>query len=95
MDLKNNSRIKIYGLNYKDDRNKAIKLLDKIGDPYEFSIFDKDGKLAIDLGVYGAPETFLIDKEGIIRVRHVGVLTPEVWEQKFNSVLSKLKEDEK
>jgi len=95
MELKKNSRIKIYGLNYKDDRNKAIKLLDKIGDPYEFSIFDKDGKLAIDLGVYGAPETFLIDKEGIIRVRHVGVLTPEVWEQKFNSVLSKLKEDEK
>ena len=94
MELKKNSRIKIYGLNYKDDRNKAIKLLDKIGDPYEFSIFDKDGKLAIDLGVYGAPETFLIDKEGIIRVRHVGVLTPEVWEQKFNSVLSKLKEDE-
>ncbi len=95
MELKKNSRIKIYGLNYKDDRNKAIKLLDKIGDPYEFSIFDKDGKLAIDLGVYGAPETFLIDKEGIIRVRHVGVLTPEIWEQKFNSVLSKLKEDEK
>ena len=95
MELKKNSRIKIYGLNYKDDRNKAIKLLDKIGDPYEFSIFDKDGKLAIDLGVYGAPETFLIDKEGIIRVRHVGVLTQEVWELKFNSVLSKLKEDEK
>ena len=95
MELKNESRIKIYGLNYKDDRKKAVKLLDKIGDPYEFSIFDKDGKLAIDLGVYGAPETFLIDNEGIIRVRHVGVLTPEVWEQKFNSVLSKLKEDEK
>ena len=94
-ELKNEARIKIYGLNYKDDRNKALKLLDKIGDPYEFSIFDKDGKLAIDLGVYGAPETFLIDNEGIIRVRHVGVLTPEVWEQKFDSVLSKLKEDEK
>ena len=95
MELKNESRIKIYGLNYKDDRNKALKLLDRIGDPYELSIFDKDGKLAIDLGVYGAPETILIDNEGIIRVRHVGVLTPEVWEQKFNSVLSKLKEDEK
>tara|TARA_B100001179_G_scaffold70651_1_gene49390 strand:+ start:1940 stop:2476 length:537 start_codon:yes stop_codon:yes gene_type:complete len=95
MELKNEARIKIYGLNYKDDRNKALKLLDRIGDPYELSIFDKDGKLAIDLGVYGAPETFLIDNEGIIRVRHVGVLTPEVWEQKFNSVLSKLKEDEK
>ena len=95
MELKNESRIKIYGLNYKDDRNKAIKLLDQIGDPYEFSIFDKEGKLAIDLGVYGAPETFLIDNEGIILVRHVGVLTPEVWERKFEIVLSKLKEDAK
>ena len=94
MELKKESKIKIYGLNYKDNRKKAIKLLHKIGDPYEFSIFDKEGKLAIDLGVYGAPETFLIDKEGIIRVRHVGVLTHEVWEQKFESALSKLKEDE-
>ena len=95
MELKKESKIKIYGLNYKDDRNKATKLLDKIGDPYEFSIFDRQGKLAIDLGVYGAPETFLLDNKGIIRVRHVGVLTPEVWEQKFNSVLLKIKEDEK
>ena len=95
MEIRNESRIKIYGLNYKDDRNKAIKLLDQIGDPYEFSIFDKEGKLAIDLGVYGAPETFLIDNEGIILVRHVGVLTPEVWERKFEIVLSKLKEDAK
>ena len=95
MKLKNESRIKIYGLNYKDDRKKAVKLLDKIGDPYEFSIFDHEGILAIDLGVYGAPETFLIDKSGIIRVRHVGVLTPEVWEEKFNGVLNDLKEDEK
>jgi len=94
MELRNESRIKIYGLNYKDDRNKALKLLHKIGDPYEFSIFDKEGKLAIDLGVYGAPETFLIDNQGIIRVRHVGVLTQEVWEQKFKSALSELKEDE-
>ena len=94
MELRNESRIKIYGLNYKDNRNKAIKLLHKIGDPYEFSIFDKEGKLAIDLGVYGAPETFLIDNQGIIRVRHVGVLTQEVWEQKFKSALSELKEDE-
>ena len=84
-----------YGLNYKDNRNKARKLLDQIGDPYEFSIFDHEGILAIDLGVYGAPETFLIDKSGIIRVRHVGVLTPEVWEEKFNGVLNNLKEDEK
>ncbi|GIT32730.1 MAG: hypothetical protein Ct9H300mP3_02610 [Gammaproteobacteria bacterium] len=77
-------------------RNKALKLLDKIGDPYEFSIFDKEGKLAFGTLVFMVlPSPFLIDNEGIIRVRHVGVLTPEVWEQKFNSVLSKLKEDEK
>ena len=91
MRLRNESTINIYGLNYKDDRSKAINLLDQIGDPYEFSIFDHEGVLAIDLGVYGAPETFLIDKSGIIRVRHVGVLTPEVWEEKFNGVLNDLK----
>ncbi len=96
MRLRNESTINIYGLNYKDDRTKAINLLDQIGNPYEFSIFDHEGKLAIDLGVYGAPETFLIDKSGIIRVRHVGVLTPEVWEEKFNVVLNNLNnKDEK
>ena len=86
MRLKQDSIIKIYGLNYKDQKEKAINLLNQIGNPYEFSIFDHKGKLAIDLGVYGAPETFLIDKDGIIRVRHVGALTPEVWEKKFEII---------
>ena len=49
----------------------------------EFSIFDKEGSLAIDLGVYGAPETFLINADGIIKTRYVGALTPEVWDKKF------------
>ena len=92
MKLKKESTISIYGLNYKDDRDKAINLLNKIGDPYEFSIFDQEGKLAIDLGVYGAPETFLLDRKGVIRVRHVGVLTPEVWEEKFRKALENLDE---
>ena len=54
----------------------------------ELSIFDQYGKLAIDLGVYGAPETFFIDKQGMIRERHVGVLTTKVWKEKFEKFLN-------
>jgi cytochrome c biogenesis protein CcmG/thiol:disulfide interchange protein DsbE len=87
MKLKNESTLTIYGLNYKDDRKKALDLLNNEGNPFEFSIFDKQGKLAIDLGVYGAPETFFVDKEGIIRERHVGELTQKVWKEKFEKYL--------
>ena len=59
----------------------------------EFSIFDEYGKLAIDLGVYGAPETFFVDKTGIIRERHVGVLNDKVWKDKFEKFLKEDNED--
>ena len=94
MRLKEESTVKIYGLNYKDQREKALKLLDQIGNPYEFSIFDQKGKLALDLGVYGAPETFLIDEHGVIIVRHVGALTEDVWKKKFKVILNELKKDD-
>ena len=87
MKLKEESVLTVYGLNYKDNRSKAIKLLETDGNPFELSIFDKEGKLAIDLGVYGAPETFFVDKKGIIRERHVGVLTTKVWKEKFEKFL--------
>ena len=87
MKLKENSTIKIYGLNYKDDRIKALNLLERDGNPFEFSIYDFEGRLAIDLGVYGAPETFFIDKEGIVRERHVGVVDEKVWQEKFAQYL--------
>ena len=87
MKLKEESVLTVYGLNYKDNRSKAIKLLEIEGNPFELSIFDQQGKLAIDLGVYGAPETFFVDKEGIIRERHVGVLTTKVWKEKFEKFL--------
>ena len=90
MKLKKESVISIYGINYKDQKKKAIDLLEKIGNPYEFSIFDQKGILAKDLGVYGAPETFLIDQKGVIKVRHVGALTPDVWEKKFKGFLGSL-----
>ncbi len=88
MELYKESVIPIYGLNYKDNREKAIRVLDDFGDPYKFSIFDLKGKLALDLGVYGAPETFLVDENGVIKVRHVGVLNADVWEKKFKEFLN-------
>ena len=93
MQLKNESILTVYGLNYKDDRQKALNLLERDGNPFEFSIFDQYGKLAIDLGVYGAPETFFVDKKGIIRERHVGVLSDKVWKDKFEKFLKEYDED--
>ena len=88
MKLKEESKLAIYGLNYKDNKGKALNLLDRDGNPFKFSIYDAEGRLAIDLGVYGAPETFFIDKNGIIRERHVGVLDEAVWEKKFAKYLN-------
>ena len=87
MKLKEESVLPIYGLNYKDNREKALELLERDGDPFEFSIYDFEGRLAIDLGVYGAPETFFIDSNGVIRERHVGVVDEDVWKKKFAKYL--------
>ena len=87
MKLKDDSTLTIYGLNYKDDKEKALELLRRDGNPFEFSIYDFEGRLAIDLGVYGAPETFFIDKNGLIRERHVGVIDEKVWKDKFAKYL--------
>lgn len=75
--------VNIYGLNYKDDPNDAKTWLYQLGNPYVAIGADQVGKVAIDLGVYGAPETFLIDPQGIIRYRHVGILTPTIWQIEF------------
>ena len=75
------SGIAIIGLNYKDDRAGAMTWLQKLGNPYQFNIFDEDGMLGLDLGVYGAPETYLLDAQGIIRHRHVGVVTEQAWQE--------------
>jgi cytochrome c biogenesis protein CcmG/thiol:disulfide interchange protein DsbE len=75
--------IPIYGLNYKDDRELAKQWLVDYGDPYVMSAFDASGRIAIDFGVYGAPETFLIDDKGIIRHKLVGIMTADVWEHQF------------
>jgi cytochrome c biogenesis protein CcmG/thiol:disulfide interchange protein DsbE len=82
--------VPVYGLNYKDERVAAITWLDKLGDPYTFNIYDEDGRLGFDLGVYGAPETFIFDKNGIIHMRHVGVVDERVWKEKIKPLIDKL-----
>ena len=76
-------QLPIFGLNYKDDRQSAVQWLVDFGDPYVMSAFDESGRVAIDFGVYGAPETFLIDKQGIIHHKLVGVMTPAIWQSEF------------
>jgi cytochrome c biogenesis protein CcmG/thiol:disulfide interchange protein DsbE len=71
----------IYGLNYKDKREEALSWLAELGDPYVLSVADTDGRVGIDYGVYGAPETYLIDRDGIIRFKQVGPVTPDVWQK--------------
>ncbi|MEC8523554.1 MAG: DsbE family thiol:disulfide interchange protein [Pseudomonadota bacterium] len=72
--------IRIIGINYKDDLDKARQWLADYGNPYAYNLSDPDGLLGIELGVYGAPETFLIDSTGVIRAKYIGDLNPVVWE---------------
>ncbi|HAT5015229.1 TPA: DsbE family thiol:disulfide interchange protein [Legionella pneumophila] len=71
--------VPIYGLNYKDNPEHARAWLAQWGNPYRLIGQDSEGKVAIDLGVYGAPETFVIDKKGIVRYRHVGIMNQKTW----------------
>ena len=81
----------ILGLNYKDKSDDAKRWLAQFGDPYQFSAVDADGRTGIDYGVYGVPETYLIDAEGVIRFKQIGALTPAVMEQKILPLARSLK----
>ena len=77
----NKKGVKVVGINYKDNPKKTIKWLKDLGNPYEDILIDKNGKIAIDWGVYGIPETFIINSSGIIKYRHVGPLTSEIFKK--------------
>jgi len=81
--------VRIVGLNYKDNRDLALEWLDSLGNPYALSLYDPQGRLGFDLGVYGAPETYVIDADGIVRFRHVGVVTPQVWQQTLQPLVER------
>jgi cytochrome c biogenesis protein CcmG, thiol:disulfide interchange protein DsbE len=83
--------VTIVGLNYKDDPRSAQEWLIKLGDPYKVSIVDRDGRVGIDYGVYGVPETFVIDRAGIVRFKHIGPLTQEVWTHKMQPLIRALR----
>ena len=80
----------VVGLNYKDAREDALPWLKRNGDPYQFSMFDANGRIGIDYGVYGVPETYVIDRRGTIRYKHIGPLTPEVARDKLAPLLKEL-----
>ena len=83
MNLAKTKLVPIVGLNYKDQRADALQWLKQFGDPYVVSATDLDGRIGIDYGVYGVPETYLIDKQGIIRMKHIGPVTEEVLQYKI------------
>ena len=82
--------VPIYGLNYKDRREDALATLEELGDPYTASAVDLDGRVGIDHGVYGAPETYVIDQNGMIRFKQVGPMMPDVWKEKILPVVQEL-----
>jgi cytochrome c biogenesis protein CcmG/thiol:disulfide interchange protein DsbE len=82
--------VPIYGLDYKDERADATAWLARFGNPYDASLVDADGRVGIDFGVYGVPETFVIDRDGVIRLKHIGPLTPDVLATKIEPLLKKL-----
>jgi cytochrome c biogenesis protein CcmG, thiol:disulfide interchange protein DsbE len=82
--------VPIYGLNYKDQRNAGLTWLKQLGNPYTESLFDPDGRIGIDYGVYGVPETFVIDRAGVVRYKHVGPLTPEVLRDRIEPLVRQL-----
>jgi len=84
------SPVPLYGLNYKDQRPDAINWLQRFGNPYTASLHDLKGLVGIDYGVYGVPETFVIDKQGVIRYKHIGPVTPQVLRERIEPLLKEL-----
>jgi cytochrome c biogenesis protein CcmG/thiol:disulfide interchange protein DsbE len=81
----------LIGLDYKDKRPDALGYLQKFGDPYDLTAFDGDGRVGIDYGVYGVPETYIIDKAGVIRHKHIGPITPDDLQKKILPLINQLK----
>jgi cytochrome c biogenesis protein CcmG/thiol:disulfide interchange protein DsbE len=80
----------VVGLNYKDTRDEALPWLKRNGDPYQLIVFDANGRIGIDYGVYGVPETYVIDRKGVIRYKHIGPLTADVVQKKVEPLVKEL-----
>jgi cytochrome c biogenesis protein CcmG/thiol:disulfide interchange protein DsbE len=82
--------VPIYGVDYKDERAAALQWLNEFGNPYTLTAFDVDGRVSIDYGVYGAPESYLIDRNGVIRFKQIGPITEDVWQNKIVPLVKEL-----
>ena len=91
VDLARGAQVPIYGLNYKDKRDDALAWLQRFGNPYQATVFDPKGLVGLDYGVYGTPETFVIDQQGVIRHKQVGPLTVEVLEKTILPLVRRLR----
>jgi cytochrome c biogenesis protein CcmG/thiol:disulfide interchange protein DsbE len=91
VELSKKGTLPILGLNYKDKSEDARLWLKRFGDPYQLSVADADGRIGIDYGVYGVPETYLIDAQGVIRYKRIGAITPAVLQEKILPLLAELK----
>ena len=87
LQIKHQGKVPIFGIDWKDDDTQARAWLSELGNPYERVGADREGRVAIDWGVYGAPESFLINPAGTVVYKHVGALTPQIWQQEFLSRL--------
>ncbi len=92
MELSRRNLVPIHGLNYKDEPDDAAGWLDALGDPYTRTGADLDGRVGIDWGVYGVPETFVIDKNGNIAYKHIGPISEQDWETKIRPLVEKLQQ---
>ena len=90
VELAKSGAVPIYGLNYKDKREDALRWLAVFQDPYRLSVVDAEGRIGIDYGVYGVPETYLIDKRGVIRYKQIGPVTREIVAQKILPLVGQL-----
>jgi cytochrome c biogenesis protein CcmG, thiol:disulfide interchange protein DsbE len=93
MRIRAESMVPIHGLNYKDAPKDAAEWLDTLGDPYTRTGADLNGRVAIDWGVYGVPETFIIDRDGRIRYKQIGAVTPRIWEKEMFPLIERLRRE--
>ena len=93
LSLANDYSVPVFGLNYRDDRRRALAWLNRLGNPYKTNGFDADGKVAIEWGVAKAPESFVVDKQGVVRMKITGAITVELLQDELLPFIRKLQQE--
>ena len=89
MKIANNKDLQLIGINYKDTRADGDRYLKVMGNPFDVIVFDPSGKIGLDLGVYATPETFLVNKQGVVLYKHIGAINSKIWEESFIPLMKK------